>query len=109
MAFAFTSYFGNMSQRIEDPSTFQMEVKLRQWGTPENSLETVFNTTDLKTHPCTKEELGLGDTRDGAKFYPMASSFQSDALKLVGNFHCLDNLDDLKMYGEFDSGEAQNL
>ena len=95
-----------MSKRIEHESNFTLEIKLREWHLPENSLTTVFNKTVLTTHPCTEEELGLDEARKDAKFYPMAASFQGDARRLINNWHCIDNPADLLMYGTFDSGEA---
>jgi len=42
MAFAFSAYSGTLNKRIEHPSNFTLEAELYAWGTPANSLVTVY-------------------------------------------------------------------
>ena len=67
----FTAYDSN-PEPILDPSYGSLNFKYTTWG--ENPDGTFYdNSIDLDTHYCTKEELGLVESSDGAKsrFYPI--------------------------------------
>lgn len=59
VAFAMTSVSSDMSKRTESPETVTLKAELRGWSTPKNSKVYVYKNIELKTHPCTEEELGL--------------------------------------------------
>lgn len=60
-AFAFTDYSGLNNYLIENPNNFTLLAELEHWSTPKDRLDKVSWSIPLKTHVCTKEELGFGN------------------------------------------------
>ena len=99
-----------MSKRIEHPKSVYLQAQLRSWYLPENSLNGVIKTVPLKTHVCSREELGLNQNKiSDAKFFPIQPDSVQDVDRLVGNLHCLDDEQDeeVNLFGHADSGTAQ--
>ena len=114
MAFALTSYTGDMSQRVTSPQTVTLTAQLRAWGTPKNSLITVYKNIDLRTHPCTEQELGFkGSLPEETKYSisPVVADQEFDAKRMIGNWHCIDEEQDeeIDLFGSIEAGTAQTL
>ena len=63
-AFAFTDYSGLNNYLIENPNNFTLLAELEHWSTPKGRLDKVKWSIPVKTHVCTKEELGFGNHPD---------------------------------------------
>ena len=65
----------------------------------------------LKTHVCTAEELGFGNTPEEAILYPVADDFVADAKRLIGLWHCFDKEQDkeLRLWGSYDASSTQSI
>ena len=112
MAFALTSYSGNLDQKFEDPSIVTLEVYMYGWGVPDNSTETVSHKMKLRTHECTEAELGLIPERmDEAKFFAPLSDNRNLIARMVGNWRCFDEEQErpIELYGNYNAGTAQTL
>ena len=55
-----------------DPSIGNLVISSDEWGYEENG-EKFYRNTDLKTHICTDQELGLSESKDGrpSTFFPI--------------------------------------
>ena len=78
------------------------------WSVPKNSLVTVYDVKQLKTHVCTQQELGFG-LREDSTFYPIKQEMKQDVYRLLGNWHCLDQFQEIDMNGHFSSSKADQL
>lgn len=65
------NYYGDLSKSIEDPKVVTIQADLYGWHTPKNNILPEYTTIPLGTHPCTADELGFGDDKSLARFYPV--------------------------------------
>ena len=99
LAAALVDYDGN-TEPIDDPSYGELVIALYGWGY-EGHGGTL--TTDLKTHSCSDEELGLA----GSDFL-LADTLVKDVRTKQKSFKCYDP-NDVDIWGDYNSGKAQQL
>ena len=80
VAFAFTDYYGENQEKIEDESKAVLKAYLYEWGTGVKEIRSDLGekgtvgkwvTTPLELHQCSDMELGLAATTNQAKFFPI--------------------------------------
>eukprot|EP00354_Favella_ehrenbergii_P012467 CAMPEP_0170453360 /NCGR_PEP_ID=MMETSP0123-20130129/1963_1 /TAXON_ID=182087 /ORGANISM="Favella ehrenbergii, Strain Fehren 1" /LENGTH=142 /DNA_ID=CAMNT_0010715697 /DNA_START=180 /DNA_END=608 /DNA_ORIENTATION=- len=106
IALAFTAYDSEREQ-ILDPSYGELVFNSYEWGpNPDGSYFT--RRERLEAHICTREELGIDENREGARFMPLheqgANLIELYQKKLL----CLDKRD-LFIYGDYNSMQARQL
>ena len=109
VAAAVTSFDGS-SVDITDPEIGEIKFYLKHWDVekPENSV--YFE--ELENRICTEQDFNDVDdsNSDVSNFYPLNKVSKPDLDSYgAGKMRCIKNLDDLKMWGNFDSNTASNL
>ena len=75
MAAAVSSYYGP-EETILDPEIGLIKFYIKAWGINGNSM----TFTQLKTRPCSADEINLGENYDSTKsnFYPVHPTYEKD-------------------------------
>ena len=64
---------------------------------------------ELETRDCRDDEFNSTDFEENYTFYPPTRSAESD-IKIYGpKMKCLENTDDVKLWGNYDSTTARNI
>lgn len=74
VAVAFTDYSHDTEWQL-DPTYGTLTINSYSWYEQEDDYD--INRVPLDTHNCTREELGLTEGREGAKFLPAHYSYQA--------------------------------
>ena len=105
-AVAFTAYDGE-TEWILDPSYGELVFKLNSWGV--NPDGTFFIKREkMNEHICSRDELGLTDNKEAAKFMPISDLYKPFIDTYQKKFICMDT-EDLFLYGDYDSTTASLL
>ena len=110
IAAAITSYDGS-NEDITDPEIGEIKFYLKQWDVDEPNFDLRF--VELENKVCQPEDFNFGNVTDEANvstFYPVKELSESD-LKSYGprKMRCIKNLDELKIWGDYDTNKASNL
>ena len=76
------------------------------WGLDETGQKFFYSRTDLESHKCTLEELGLSGSDH--KFWKINKYQESSLNRFQNSFICLDQKD-LQIYGEFTTTTGSNI
>ena len=108
-----------MTIPIDSPQTFELEAEIYGWYTEKNKLTTSRKYIKLRTHRCTREELGFEPqggsqqvkNREQAKFSPITQDQAYDVYRMIGQWQCFDEDqdDEIELLGNANSGTAQTL
>ena len=93
---------------IEDPAYGEIKFFVKSFG--ENApYDDTFH--ELKTHFCQKSEFNdVHGTRDDvSNFYRTSQNAIDDIGRHVNRLRCLDNPEDLQIWGNYDTGSAANI
>ena len=103
-AIAFTAY-DEVTEPILDPTYGKIVFNSYQWG---YGPELIAERIEIKTHPCTREELGLDDDLDSsnAMFYPIRVNNKEIVDKYWRKFVCIDKKD-MFIHGSYNSRKAR--
>ena len=96
-----------MRESILDPSIGTLVLQHAEWGIDEKG-DTFSSTTNLKSHTCTDEELGLKDNNDESRFMPIHQTSIGYVKLYKKKFVCLEPAD-LELYGNFNSANAKRI
>ena len=103
LAIGLLSPFDPTTHKIHDPSFGRLRFQKIKWGLDENG-QFSYSTTELESHKCSSEELGLSGTNQ--KIWPIKQA-QEQALKNFQHlFLCVDQ-SQLAIQGNFSSVEGQ--
>ena len=106
IAVAFTRYDGE-TEWILDPTYGELAFINYSWGVEADG--SFFTKTERrKEHICSREELGLTENKDAAKFMPTIESQRTFVDTYQKKFICL-NEEDLFLYGDYDSANASQF
>ena len=89
---------------FDDPTVGEVVFNHYKWGTAPDG-QNFAGRYPLKSHRCTREELGLDDDKSKARFYP---NTDSDVEFYHKKFLCIDK-EDIEVYGDWNSHKAQLL
>ena len=97
---AFTGY-DNETELFDDPTIGQVVFNHYKWG--ENADGSYSSGRyPIKSHSCTRAELGLEGDPVESKFLPINERFKSTVSLYQKKFLCLDK-EDLVMFGDWNS------
>ena len=90
-----------------DPSIGNLVITSDEWNNSESG-EKFYRNTELQTHICTDEELGLSESEDGSPpvFFPIRAGQANDIKKKAGKLLCIDK-DEMRIHGSFDADVAR--
>ena len=94
------------SEHEGDISTYgELKAFYKRWGNEGDPPGT--NYFEIKTRPCTREELGLGDDPAESRFYPITGFSEAFLEDYWDILQCFD--DDIVIRGSFQTYSAQSL
>ena len=103
-AVAFTEY-NNEREILLDPSIGELVFKAYQWGLDANN-DVSDELITLKSHTCTRDELGLTNSNEG-NFLPFNDvSTENTVDRYSKKFQCLDK-DEMHIYGDWSSHKGR--
>lgn len=111
VAVAFVAYDSN-PEPILDPSIGELVFKAYQWGPDPSNPNIVYSgRTEIPSHPCSREELGLDRDRDEArdsesKFFSIAPSNLRDVDFYHKSYRCVDT-EEMRVHGNLNSKAAR--
>ena len=108
VAAAITAYDGS-TEDITDPEIGEIKFYLKQWDVDDPSF--IVNFEELEHKICKPEDFNYQSSEKSAsKFYPVRKQSKTD-LKAYGpgKMRCIKDLDQLKMWGDFDNNKGSNL
>ena len=94
-----------------DPSIGTIEILVEEWGTDEDGID-FYRNTPLKTHICTKEELGVVDEDSSAQpshFMPVSERYKSDLKDYKDAMICIDSKEEMHIHGTFDTDNTRMM
>ena len=104
MGFSFAAGFmgyDGKSEPIDDPTIGEVVFKNYQWG--ENPDGSTFSYREqIKSHRCTKEELGLDKKTKNTTMFPVSDNFTNDLGVYYKRLYC-PNKEDLVIFGDFNT------
>ena len=87
---------------MPDPEIGQLKIYHKHW-----TSNSTIGFKELKTRVCDQEDF---QSIDKSALYPVLDHNQQDVQKhAVGKFRCLDESQDLKLWGNYNTDQAQNL
>ena len=105
IAVALTRY-DSVVEPFDDPTVGQVVFNHYKWGPNPDPGEAPFSGRyQLKSHYCTREELGLDDDKSKAGFYPYSNN---NVEFYHRKFLCVDK-EDIEVYGDWNTNKAQFL
>ena len=103
IAVAVVNPFNMRPDPIIDPTYGRLRFSKMRWW-PDGNDGFSYEWTELGSHPCSAEELGLSGTEH--KFWPMVDSKRSTLEQFQRYSSCVD-VDELEVYGTIGSVEGQ--
>ena len=102
-AIALTRY-DSETEPFDDPTIGHIQFNHFKWGT--NPDGTLFSGRyPIRSHMCTREELGLDGDKSKARFYPVTEGMLPNVDFYHKKFLCIDK-EDINMYGDFSTQKA---
>ena len=97
--------YSNENEPIDDPTVGELIFKHNKWGrNPDNTTFAVRER--LKSHRCTREELGLDQVGAGeTTMYPIWAKYEKDFNYYHKMFLCPDK-EDLRIFGDYNTQTA---
>lgn len=102
-AMAFTAYDGE-TEPFDDPTIGQLVFNHYKWGVDSDG-KPFSGRYPIKSHKCTREELGLDGDPTKAKFHTVQDGMRENIDFYHKKFLCIDK-QDLKLFGDFSSSKA---
>ena len=107
-ALAFTAY-DEETEPILDESYGRIVFNSYQWGSNDEDGNFIpSEVKEIKTHTCTREELGIEGGEDNSAFLPIEDSNLVHVSNYQKKFHCIDR-EEMRLYGDFNSAKARIL
>ena len=105
LAVAFTAYDSN-PEPIIDPRYGTLEFNKYGWGPSADGFGN--GRTPIKSHTCTREELGLEEDRSASMFMPVYPPSAGEVEFYHKKFDCADK-ENLNIYGDYNSFKASQF
>jgi len=104
-AIAFTAYDGTDDSPLNDPSIVEVVFNAYQWGGEATDGGEYFaGRSNIPTHTCTREELGLDG--NNSKFFPIVEESHPELDFHSKKFICVDQ-EDMFISGDYSSAKAR--
>ena len=97
--------YGNPETTL-DRSIGKIVFKANEWGPIGENGEYVEKYTEIPSHNCSPEEIGLKG--DSSKFFPISKDSKGILDQYNKNFICIDPKD-MRIYGDFNSDSARRI
>ena len=103
-AIAFTGFKGENEPIFDDPTIGEVVFNHYRWGNDANGNH-FTGRFPIKSHQCTREELGIDGDLNKAKFHPILDGMKENLHSYHQKFLCIDK-EDLVLYGDHNSASA---
>ena len=108
MVAAAVTAFDGSSVDIQDPEVGEVKFYLKNWDVDEVNYSLKF--TQLKSRICNRDDLNYGNSSDESPFFPISQYNQVELAQYgAGKMRCLDEVENLKLWGDYDTSKASNL
>ena len=88
-------------ENIDESRYGEVKAFYKTWGDPNNPGS---HWSEVKSRPCTKQELLLEEGNGPVKFAPYDKSIQADISKYANRLMCIE--DDIEIFGSFSSNKV---